>query len=184
MQSAKGYLALEAEGSECHFRNLKIKELPSTNPKPEETAQEGKDFVTLFTGIDLEGWKGPGEHWKANPGRNLLHYDGKAGKKGMLTTQAEYTDFELVCDCRLPKDGAASLLLRGSDKAVVDLGKDASGKPHRFSITLKGDTLTVRKDGKVVVEETKLQGVPAKGPIVLAPDSVADFQSIFIRELK
>ena len=30
----KGYLALESEGSECHFRNLKIKELPSTNPKP------------------------------------------------------------------------------------------------------------------------------------------------------
>ena len=32
----KGYLALESEGSECRFKNLKIKELPSTNPKPEE----------------------------------------------------------------------------------------------------------------------------------------------------
>src|SRR5436309_1241174 len=28
----KGYLALESEGSECRFKNLKIKELPSTNP--------------------------------------------------------------------------------------------------------------------------------------------------------
>src|SRR5437763_11400956 len=27
----KGYLALESEGAECHFRNLKIKELPSTH---------------------------------------------------------------------------------------------------------------------------------------------------------
>ena len=35
----KGYLALEAEGAECHFRNLKIKELPSTNPKEEEVAK-------------------------------------------------------------------------------------------------------------------------------------------------
>jgi hypothetical protein len=34
----KGYLALESEGAECHFKNLKIKELPSTNPKPEEIA--------------------------------------------------------------------------------------------------------------------------------------------------
>jgi hypothetical protein len=35
----KGYLALEAEGAECHFRNLKIKELPSTNPKDDEIAK-------------------------------------------------------------------------------------------------------------------------------------------------
>jgi hypothetical protein len=35
----KGYLALEAEGAECHFRNLKIKELPSTNPKEDEIAK-------------------------------------------------------------------------------------------------------------------------------------------------
>ena len=26
----KGYLALESEGAECHFKNIKIKELPST----------------------------------------------------------------------------------------------------------------------------------------------------------
>jgi hypothetical protein len=35
----KGYLCLEAEGSECHFRNIRIKELPSTNPKPDEIAK-------------------------------------------------------------------------------------------------------------------------------------------------
>src|SRR5262245_62038722 len=35
----KGYLALESEGAECHFRNLKIKELPSTNPKEDEIAK-------------------------------------------------------------------------------------------------------------------------------------------------
>ena len=40
----KGYLALESEGAECHFRNLRIKELPSTSPKPEETAEEAKGF--------------------------------------------------------------------------------------------------------------------------------------------
>src|SRR5262249_25356993 len=40
----KGYLALESEGAECHFRNLKIKELPSTNPRPEECADVDKGF--------------------------------------------------------------------------------------------------------------------------------------------
>ena len=51
----KGYLCLEAEGSECHFRDLKIKELPSTKPRPEEGAEEAKGFVTLFSGLDLAG---------------------------------------------------------------------------------------------------------------------------------
>jgi len=41
----KGYICLESEGSPVEFRNLRIKELPSTGAKPEETATlaEGKD---------------------------------------------------------------------------------------------------------------------------------------------
>ena len=53
----KGYICLESEGSECHFRNIKIKELPSTNPKPEEIADVAQGFVPLYTGLDLRGWK-------------------------------------------------------------------------------------------------------------------------------
>ena len=35
----KGYICLESEGSPIEFRNIRIKELPSTNPKPEEIAK-------------------------------------------------------------------------------------------------------------------------------------------------
>src|SRR5438067_3161534 len=48
----KGYLALESEGSECRFKNLKIMELPSTNPKPEETANVAEGPKQLYTGLD------------------------------------------------------------------------------------------------------------------------------------
>jgi hypothetical protein len=34
----KGYLCLEAEGAEIHFRNIKIMELPSGMVTPEQTA--------------------------------------------------------------------------------------------------------------------------------------------------
>ena len=34
----KGYICLESEGGVVEFRNLRIKELPSTNPEPEEVA--------------------------------------------------------------------------------------------------------------------------------------------------
>ncbi|MES2696419.1 MAG: DUF1080 domain-containing protein [Verrucomicrobiota bacterium] len=38
----KGYLCLESEGAEIHFRNVKIMELPPGLAKPEETAPEVK----------------------------------------------------------------------------------------------------------------------------------------------
>ncbi|MDQ3330945.1 MAG: DUF1080 domain-containing protein, partial [Planctomycetota bacterium] len=34
----KGYLCLESEGSPARFKNIRIKELPTTNPTPEEIA--------------------------------------------------------------------------------------------------------------------------------------------------
>ena len=39
----KGYLMLEAEGSEAHFKNLRITELPSTNPSPDEVAESAPE---------------------------------------------------------------------------------------------------------------------------------------------
>src|SRR5215212_4754486 len=45
----KGYLALESEGSECRFKNLKIKEMPSTNPKASEICDEDKGLVSMLT---------------------------------------------------------------------------------------------------------------------------------------
>src|SRR5438034_104389 len=49
----KGYLALESEGSECRFKNLKIKELPTTNPKKEEICDVARGHRPMFSGLDL-----------------------------------------------------------------------------------------------------------------------------------
>jgi hypothetical protein len=103
----KGYICLESEGSECHFRNLRIQEMPSTNPSPAEIANEAQGFVPLYSGLDLSGWKqveGQAGHWQ--PKDWVLHYDGKseakAAKDKHLWTAKEYGDFQLVVDWRLP----------------------------------------------------------------------------------
>jgi hypothetical protein len=103
----KGYICLESEGSECHFRNLKIQELPSTNPSPSEIADEAKGFVPMYTGLDLSGFKqveGQAGHWQ--PKDWILHYDGnseaKEARDKHLWTAKEYDDFEMVVDWRLP----------------------------------------------------------------------------------
>src|SRR5205085_12320548 len=53
----KGYLALESEGSECRFKNLKIKEMPTTNPKKDEICDVAQGHKPMYTGLDLTGWK-------------------------------------------------------------------------------------------------------------------------------
>ncbi len=100
----KGYLMLESEGAEVHFRNVRFRELPSTNPKPEEIARDATGFVPIFTGIDLDGWKvpdGDNGHWKV-AGENI-DYDAQSEAKGdkHLWTQRAYSNYTLICDWRI-----------------------------------------------------------------------------------
>jgi hypothetical protein len=101
----QGYICLESEGSECHFRNLRIRELPSSHPGPEEVAETAQGFVSLYTGLDLSGWKqdeGHRGHWA--PKDWTLDYDGKSDAKDKnLWTEKEYGDFSLIVDWRLPR---------------------------------------------------------------------------------
>ena len=246
----KGYLALESEGSECRFQNLKIKELPSTNPKPEEICDVDRGFKSMYTGLDLAGWKDePGHkgHWR--PADWKLVYDGKSeAKKKDLWTEKDYGDFELIVDWRLPnkakkkiipvilpngdhdKDadgkekqieiddfGDSGIYLRGSTKAQVNIWSwpigsgevwdyrmnkklpaeiraavtpkvNADKKPgqwNRFHITMNGDRLAVVLNGKIVIENAQLPGVPKRGPIGLQHHGdPVEFANLFVRELK
>ncbi len=69
------------------------------------------------------------------------------------------------------------------------------GAWNKFRITLRGDRLTVELNGKTVIENAQLPGIPAKGPIGLqhhgsqkdgqwtSPPSLVQFRNIYIREL-
>jgi hypothetical protein len=244
----KGYICLESEGSECHFRNLRIKELPSTDPKPKEVAEKDRGFRSLYTGVDLSGWKqeaGHKGHWQ--PKDWTLNYDGKS-KAGDLWTEMEYGDVEMICDWHWTAKpvkvkrpvilssgeyatdkngkvkeeevldaGDSGIYLRGNSKSQVniwcwpigsgevygyrtDKSQPASvragvtpkvkadkpiGKWNRFVITMKGDRLTVRLNGKLVIDKARLPGVPAKGRIALQHHGdPIQFANLFVRELK
>lgn len=114
----KGYLALESEGVECHFRNLKIKELPSTNPTAEQTCPVYAGHKSLFDGLTLTGWTGDG--WKAG---GVL----RSPATGDLTADAKLTAGELIFDWKLPAKAA-------KQECTIDLG----GKPTTLTATKPG----------------------------------------------
>jgi hypothetical protein len=200
----KGYLALESEGAECHFRNLKIKELPSTNPKAEEIAEEAKGFRNLYTGLDLSGWKADDEakkHWQ--PKDWMLHYDGK-GKE--LRTEKEYGDAEFILDYRFPskeskpfaillqeEGGRVKVSVRPEGKVVMSAppgeasgevkGFKPAGQWNRLRVSLKGGEvrLTFTTGGFEVMPFPVVQG---KCVFALQPEGAMDFANLFVRELK
>lgn len=136
----KGYLCLESEGSECHFRNLRIKEFPSTNPAPEEVALAAADFRPLYTGVDLSGWKATDEHkahWKVNDWK--LTYDGQCtAADPHLWTEEEFGDFELICDWRF-----TGKPVKKSWPRILPSGLDATGpdgQPELIEVDDAGDS--------------------------------------------
>jgi hypothetical protein len=127
----KGYICLEAEGSEVLFRNIRIRELPSTNPAPEEIADEAKDFRTLYNGIDLAGWRwheGHEGHWVAEGWR--LQYDGRSEAPDKnLWTEESFGDFQLIVDWRWtgkPKPMQRPIILPSGEYKTDDEGKQVT----------------------------------------------------------
>ena len=136
----QGYLCLESEGSECHFRNIKIRELPSTNPKPEEIADVDQGFRSLYSGVDLAGWKelpGHKSHWK--PADWVLDYDGQSeAEDKCLWSNKEYGNFMLVCDWRLnakPQTMKRPVILPTGDYAL-----NADGTTQEIEVDDAGDS--------------------------------------------
>jgi len=248
----KGYICLESEGGLAHFRNIRIYELPGSNPPDDVVAQKDRGFRSLYNGLDLRGWREvPGNkgHWTAKDW--ILDYDGKSEASGddrSLWTQEEFGNFVLIVDWRLPDKpqvqnvpvilpdgseaadaegkpvlvqvmdaGDSGIYLRGSSKSQINIWnwpvgsgeiwgyrtdknmpeqvrRDATpiinadnpvGQWNRFEITVVDDEVTVVLNGKTVIRQASLPGMPERGPIALQHhgDHI-QFANIYIKELK
>jgi hypothetical protein len=176
----KGYLALESEDAECWFKNINIKELPSTNPQPNEIADVDRGFKTMYYGLDLKGWKdepGNKDHWQAKGTR--LVYDGKSETADKtLWSTPEYGDFEMTFDFKGAKK--AALMLKQKDGTTTKLPTYLEASPDwiRVNVTRQGDNVKLWNGANVP------QSLSARTPIGLTSEGPADFANIFIRELK
>jgi hypothetical protein len=190
----KGYLCLESEGSEAHFRNIRIRELePSRTGTPlgaEDIAGVDEGFRSLYTGVDLSGWKvsgGDAAHWKSNDWS--LSFDGKGGT---IWSEEEFGDFILMTDCRavkapVPGDpatiGEFSLFLRGRAECEIRMpaAKDTSWR--RAVVQVKGDAVRVELDGRLMTETATCTGA-RRGPIGLGrKGGVVEFANVFVKKL-
>jgi hypothetical protein len=148
----KGYICLESEHSEVHFRNIRLTPLPSSSPSTEKIAQADEGFQSLFDGVSFAGWQYYDEyegHWVADDGAIRCDGEGNfANKRNRnLWTEKEYGDFVLVVDWRLPGKPEPRLLNRFTADGRFVRGPD--GKVLKHEIPNAGDSgIFVRGEGK------------------------------------
>ncbi|MCB1209013.1 MAG: DUF1080 domain-containing protein, partial [Verrucomicrobiales bacterium] len=137
----KGFICLESEGSEAHFKNIRIKELPPTGATAEQTAEAYPGFVQLFDGKGLGGWKVTDaiqDVWKANGAT----FTAKADVKGSnldLWTEKSYKDFVLVADWKFitpPKKKSVTKIAPNGEEPVLG----ADGKPEMIEVEEPADS--------------------------------------------
>jgi hypothetical protein len=146
-------------------------------------------------------------HWAVRDG--ILIYDGKGRS---LQTARDYGNFELYVDWRIEKAGDSGIYLRGNPQVQIWDNPEGSGglynnqmhpsKPllvadrpvgewNTFFIRMVGDRVSVRLNGKLVVDDVPLENywergkpLPTSGPIELQHHgSHLEFRNIFLREL-
>lgn len=97
----KGVICLQDHGSAAWFRNIKIKELP-------EVSEE----VTLFNGVNLDGWITYGtEKWYVDDGL-LICESGPDKEYGYLATDKYYDNFDVSVEFKQEADGNSGLFIR------------------------------------------------------------------------
>ena len=137
----KGFICLESEGSEAHFKNIRLKELPSTGATAAQTAETYAGFQQLFNGTDFTGWKVTDaikEVWKVNG----LNVTAKAEVKGSnldLWTEKSYKDFTLVADWKFispPKKKMVNKIASNGEEPILG----ADGKPEQLEVEEPADS--------------------------------------------
>ncbi len=110
------------------------KRLPPMPPAPDLSKVKFGGAVPLFNGHNLDGWRlvepGAVNGWSAHDGilsNNATQEEGKPHRSyGNLRTAAEYADFMLHAETRVPKGGNSGIYLRGIYEVQVF---DSFGKP-------------------------------------------------------
>lgn len=138
-----GHIMLAGHNDRVEFRNLRVANY-TASPATADSSSDNTPppgFAPLFNGRDLDGWKGLAHnnanerralmgdalataqqeadevmrsHWRVDDG--VLTYDGKGQS---LCTAADYGDFEMYVDWKIPPGADSGIYLRGTPQVQI-----------------------------------------------------------------
>jgi len=104
----KGPLQLQTHGGEIRWRNLFIREIGADEANKLLGKKDPAGFVSVFNGKTFEGWAGPVDNYQVKDGAITC----LPGKGGTIYTKAEYGDFVVRLEFKLPPGGNNGLAIR------------------------------------------------------------------------
>ncbi len=103
-----GKILLQTHGGEIRWRNLFVREIPAKEANEILRKHNAKGFESVFNGKDFTGWAGPIENYEVIDSAIVC----KPKKSGNIYTKAEYADFTVRMEYKLPSGGNNGLALR------------------------------------------------------------------------
>ena len=181
---SKGYICLESEGGVVHYRNMRIKVLPNTPIEEKDVATANRDFRSIYTGLNLEGWEADAG-WEARDW--VLAYAGK--QTGSITTTEEYGDCGFVIDVQLTERSGVPRLRVGGAVVALDLRAGAlakqlkAGNWNRIEGEVRGSELALRVNGQRIANDA-FKVEQGRGPVRLRAEGPTNFANLFVRAIQ
>jgi Domain of Unknown Function (DUF1080) len=163
----KGPIQLQTHGGESRWRNIFIREIPSTEANELlRKFSDPKGFEDVFNGKDFAGWAGPLDQYEVRDGAILC----KPMKGGTIFTKEQYGDFIVRLEFKLPPAGNNGLAIRypgkgntASDGMCELQVLDDTAAAHRGYLRpvgewnyqeamVKGSTIKVELNGTIILD--------------------------------
>jgi hypothetical protein len=165
-------IQLQTHGGEIRWRNVFIREIPSSEANEILRAKGSQGFESVFNGKDMTGWAGPVDQYDVKDGAIVC----KPKKGGTIYTKDEYGDFVARVEFKLPRAGNNGLAIRYPGKGdtayvgmcevqVLDDSGYAKLDPRQYNGSVYG-IVAAQRGYLRPVGEWNFEEVTVKGPTI------------------
>lgn len=112
---ATGPVELQTHGGEIRWKNIYVREIPTTEAIERLRNHQAQAFQSLFNGKDLAGWTGATDNYEVVNGSIMC----KDGHGGLLLAEKEYANFIARVEFKLPPGGNNGLAIRSPGEGDV-----------------------------------------------------------------
>jgi hypothetical protein len=169
-----GPIQLQTHGGEIRWRNIFIREIPSSEANALLRKHGNEGFEDVFNGKDFTGWSGPIDNYEVKDGAIVC----RPRKGGNIFTTEEYADFMARVEYRLPAGGNNGLAIRYPGKGqpsqdamcevqILDDGSPSYAKldPRQYNGSVYG-MIPAQRGFLRPVGEWNFMEVTVRGPTV------------------